>query len=51
MNLRVSLAEGKRKQARAKQDDTGYGDSEKTIGSEFITHDVPLGVILSIGRS
>ena len=32
------LVESERKQARAKQDWTGYGHSEESVRSEFIAH-------------
>jgi hypothetical protein len=38
----AQLAERQCEQATAKQHDAGNGDSEKTIGSEFVTHDATL---------
>jgi hypothetical protein len=38
----AQLAERQCQQATAKQHDAGNGDSEKTIGSEFVTHDATL---------
>jgi hypothetical protein len=37
-----ALAESESEQARAKQNKTGNGYSEETIGSEFIAHGIPI---------
>src|SRR5258706_11651691 len=39
---RAQLAKCDSEQARAKQDKTGNGHSEETVGSEFFTHGTPL---------
>jgi hypothetical protein len=37
--FRIRLAKNERDQAGAKQDETGDGDGQETVGGELVTHD------------